>query len=45
MKKLVIPALLVLVGACLFTSCTTVPRDNTTVPRDNSASTTRTYSK
>ncbi|MDP9098943.1 MAG: hypothetical protein M3N48_08110 [Verrucomicrobiota bacterium] len=46
MKKLVIPALLVLVGACLFTSCTTVPHDpNTTVPRDNSTSTTRTYSK
>jgi hypothetical protein len=44
MKKLVISALLVLVGACLFTSCTTVPRDNTTVPRDNTT-TTRTYSK
>ncbi|HEY8835403.1 MAG TPA: hypothetical protein VIM09_07430 [Chthoniobacterales bacterium] len=44
MKKLVISALLILVGACLFTSCTTVPRDNTTVPRDNST-TTRTYSK
>jgi hypothetical protein len=44
MKKLVISALLVLVGASLFTSCTTVPRDNTTVPRDNTT-TTRTYSK
>jgi hypothetical protein len=44
MKKFVISALLILVGACLFTSCTTVPRDNTTVPRDNTT-TTRTYSK
>lgn len=45
MKKLVISALLVLVGTGLFTSCTTVPRDtSTTVPRDTST-TTRTYSK
>ena len=46
MKKLIISALLLVVGASLFTSCTTVPRDNsTTVPRDTTTTRTRTYSK
>jgi hypothetical protein len=44
MKKLIVSSLLVLVGSCLFTSCTTVPRD-TTVPRNPNATTTNTYSK
>jgi hypothetical protein len=42
MKKLVISALLVLVGSCLFTSCS---NKDTTVPRDTNARTTSTYSK
>jgi hypothetical protein len=40
MKKLVISALLLVAGSLLFTSCTSVPQDNTkpattTVPQDN----------
>lgn len=42
MKKLFIPAFLVLVVGLLFTSCTSVPQDK---PVPQNTSTTRTYSK
>jgi len=44
MKKFLISALLVLAGSCLFTSCTSVPQDNTSASTTNT-STSRTYSK
>lgn len=42
MKKLLIPALLVLAIGLLFTSCTSVPQDR---PVSQDSSTTTTYSK